>query len=65
MLNYLFITFVPSFAAAELGVRLGVAIGFIGLLTPNIGGVVSAATMLWICNIALPTLLAAWIKVKV
>lgn len=64
MLNYLFITFIPSFAPTELGVRLGVAIGFIGMLSPNVGGAASAATLLWICNIALPVFFAAWIKVR-
>lgn len=59
-ISYLFTSFVPSFAATELGIRLSAAISFIGALTPNLAGVTSAATLLWLCNIALPVVFAAW-----
>lgn len=61
-LSYLFVTFVPSVAATELGVRLGAALAIIGPLSPNHGGVAAAALALWAINMALPALMAVWFR---
>jgi uncharacterized membrane protein YbhN (UPF0104 family) len=61
---FLAITLIPSFALAEWGVRGSAAVYFIGAVSSNSAGILTAATVLWIFNIALPALLGAVFIVK-
>lgn len=56
---FLVITVVPSFALAEWGVRGSAALFFINTVSANSAGILAAATVLWIINIALPALIGA------
>lgn len=62
MLNYLIITFIPSFVVTELGVRLGVAVYLMEFVAPDIAGVVPATATLWLINIALPVAISVWFR---
>lgn len=60
---YLFLASIPTVALTELGVRGSVAVFLFGLLNGNPGldaehtlAVVSATTLIWLLNIALPSL---------
>jgi hypothetical protein len=59
--TYLFASAIPSFAIGEAGVRTSFALIFIGGLWGNVGAIALATFMLWILNVALPGLMAAWL----
>jgi hypothetical protein len=59
--TYLFASAVPSFALGEAGVRTSFALVFIGGIWGNIAAVTVATLLLWILNVALPGLIAAWL----
>ncbi len=63
-LTYLFSSFIPSFSASEVGIRAGFAIWFAGMISNNALGVTAASLFLWMLNIALPALIAAWFSWK-
>lgn len=63
-LTYLFGSVIPSFSASEVGVRAGLAIWFAGMISDNALGVTVASLLLWILNIAIPALIAAWFPWK-
>ncbi len=58
-LIYLSVTFVPTFALAEVGVRGSVALFFVGFWSDKSATIVAAMTFLWLINVALPTSLGA------
>lgn len=58
-LTYFVMAIIPTIAIAELGVRGSVAVYFLGMLSPNEVGILSASFALWIVNLALPALLGS------
>ena len=63
-LTYLFSSFIPSFSASEVGVKAGFAIWFVGMISDNALGVTTASLFLWMLNLAIPALIAAWFPWK-
>jgi hypothetical protein len=59
-LTYLFSSFIPSFSASEIGIKAGFAIWFVGIISENAVGVTAASLFLWMLNLAIPALIAAW-----
>lgn len=53
---YFAMTIIPSIAIADFGVRGWVSLHFIGLLSANEPGILSASFVLWLINLALPAL---------
>jgi len=58
--TYLFASVIPSFAISEVIVRSSFALVFIGYFVPNPTGIVAATMALWLLNVAIPALTAAW-----
>lgn len=56
-LTFFAISVIPTVAFTELGVRGATALVFIGILSTNHVGIVSASFALWVINIALPALM--------
>lgn len=56
-LSYLAMTVIPTIAITELGIRGTVSLYFIGQLSDNVSGIVSASSVLWFVNLVLPALL--------
>ncbi|HET6243490.1 MAG: flippase-like domain-containing protein [Bacteroidetes bacterium] len=54
---FLVISVIPTFALVEWGVRGSAALFFVGAVSSNSAGILAAATMLWLINIAFPALL--------
>lgn len=63
-LTYLFSSFIPSFSASEVGVKAGFAIWFAAMISDNAIGVTAASLFLWMLNLAIPALIAAWFPWK-
>jgi hypothetical protein len=61
-LTYLFSSFIPSFSIGEVGVKSGFAIWFVGMLSNNVIGAAAASFIIWMLNLAAPTLIGAWFK---
>jgi hypothetical protein len=59
-LTYLLSSFIPSFFLTEVGIKAGLAIYFAGMISDNVFGVTAASLILWILNLAMPALIAAW-----
>lgn len=59
-ITYLFASVIPTFAVAEVAVRAGFAITFIGILWPNATGITFATLSLWLINVALPGIIGVW-----
>ncbi|RPH34002.1 MAG: hypothetical protein EHM93_02235 [Bacteroidales bacterium] len=59
-LTYLFSSFIPTFSASEVGVKAGFAIWFASMISDNAVGVTAASLFLWVLNLAIPALIAAW-----
>lgn len=55
-LTYLALS-IPAFALAELGFRSAVAVFFIGMISGNEGGIISASILLYLLNVAFPALI--------
>lgn len=53
------ITAIPTFAFTEIGVRSSAALAFIGAVSTNTVGILSAALLLWVINIAIPALIGS------
>ncbi len=64
-LTYLFSNFIPSFSASEVGVKAGFAIWFVAMISDNPLGATTASLFLWMLNLAIPALIAAWFPWKV
>ncbi len=54
-LIYLFATLIPTTTIAELGIKGSLAIYFIGLFSENIVGIIASTMLLWIINLAIPS----------
>ena len=63
-LTYLFSSIIPSFSASEVGIKASFAIWFAGMISSNAVGVTAASLFLWMLNLALPALIAAWFPWK-
>ena len=59
--TYLLSSVIPSIALSEMGIRAGVAIVVVGSIWPNVAAISAATILLWLFNVALPGLFAAWI----
>lgn len=59
-LTYFFSSFIPSFSASEVGIRAGFATWFVGMLCNNPIGITAASLLLWVLNLAVPAIIAAW-----
>lgn len=55
-LTFFAITAIPTYTVTELGVRGSAALAFIGLLSNNSTGIITASFALWIINIAIPAI---------
>lgn len=53
-LSYLVLSVIPTIALADIGVRGAVSVYFLGLLSNNSVGIVSASILLWFINLAIP-----------
>lgn len=58
-ITYFVMAIIPTVAIAELGVRGSVAVYFIGMLSPNELGILTASFALWLVNLAFPALLGS------
>jgi uncharacterized membrane protein YbhN (UPF0104 family) len=56
-MTYFVMTAVPTIAITELVTRGAVATKFLEILSPNVSGIVSASSMLWLINLAVPALI--------
>lgn len=57
---YLTMSIIPSFVLSDLGIRGSVAIFFLQHFTDSLGGVVAAASTLWLINLIFPALAGSW-----
>ncbi len=57
--NYLFVTFTPTVALAEVAIRGSYAMIFIGAFTENLVGVAAAGIVIWLINYCLPLLVGS------
>jgi len=58
-LTFFTMAVIPTVALTEIGVRGSVALFFIGLISENSLGIVTATFVLWIINLALPALIGS------
>ncbi len=63
-LTYFFTSLIPTYSVSEVGVKAGFAIWFSAMLSSNALGVATASLFLWVLNLALPALIAAWFPWK-
>ena len=63
-LSFLVMSLIPTFTLTEIGVRGSVCAYFIGLLSQNSLGILSASFALWVINLALPALAGAFLIVR-
>ncbi len=63
-LTYLLSSLIPVLSIAEIGVRGSAAILFFGLFSDNIPGILSATTILWLINLAIPAVFGTIIFYK-
>ncbi len=63
-LIYLFTTLIPTTTLVELGIRGSFAIFFFGLFSSNVLGIVLATFILWIVNLALPSVLGSFFVIR-
>ena len=54
---YLAATIIPNIPFAELGIRLSFSIIFIGIYTNDIGAILMSSLLIYIINVAIPTLI--------
>jgi hypothetical protein len=59
MIYYAAITLLPTMAVADLGIRSSIALFLFGMLSPNSPGIVASIFLVWIINLALPSVVAA------
>lgn len=59
-MSYLVMTIIPTIAITDFGVRGSVALYFIGMLSINEPGILSASFVLWLINLALPTIIGTF-----
>lgn len=63
-LTYFFSSLIPTFSASEVGVKTGFAIWFVAMVSDNAFGATAASLFLWMLNLAIPALIAAWFSWK-
>lgn len=63
-LIYLVNTIIPTNTIAELGIRGSLAIFFIGMFSDNIAGILFSAILLWIINLAIPSIIGSTFFLK-
>lgn len=63
-LIYLVATLIPTTTLVEIGIRGSLAIFFIGLFTSNIIGIVLSTFLLWIINLAIPSIFGSFFLIK-
>lgn len=63
-LIYLFATLIPTTTLAELGIKGSLAIFFIGVFSVNILGIVISTFILWIINLAIPSVIGSIYLIK-
>jgi hypothetical protein len=56
-MTYFVMTAIPTIALTELVTRGAIATKFLEMLSPNVAGIVSASSMLWLINLAIPALI--------
>lgn len=59
---YAAITFIPSMAIADIGIRGTIALFLFGAISTNSAAIVAAIFFVWFCNLALPAVSAIFIK---
>lgn len=64
-ISYFFISFIPSFTLAEIGIRGSVSIFFIGYFSENTIGILSASTLIWIINLVIPAIIGSVLLYKI
>lgn len=64
-LIYLFATIIPTTTLAELGIRGSLGIFFIGIFSTNIVGIVFSTLILWIINLAIPSIIGSVYLIKI
>ena len=64
-LTYLFLSFIPSIALAEIGIRGSVSLFFIGYFSDNTIGILAASTCIWIINVVLPAIAGSVLLYKI
>jgi len=64
-LTYLFLFAIPSFALAEIGIRVSLAVFFIGFFSPNKLAILMASISLWIINLAIPAIIGSFYVMKI
>jgi uncharacterized membrane protein YbhN (UPF0104 family) len=63
-LIYLINTIIPTNTIAELGIRGSLAIFFIGIFSDNITGILFSTILLWIINLAIPSMIGSMLFLK-
>jgi hypothetical protein len=63
-LVFLAISLIPGFALTEWGIRGSASLFFIGMVSSNTVGILAAAGLLWIVNIALPSIVGTMFLAK-
>ena len=58
MTYYAAITLLPTMAVADLGIRSSIALFLFGMLSPNSAGIVASVFLVWVINLALPSIVA-------
>lgn len=59
-MSYLVMTMIPTIAITDFAVRGSVSLYFIGLLSANEPGILSASFVLWLVNLALPAFIGTF-----
>jgi hypothetical protein len=59
-LVFLTVSFIPSFAFAEMGIRGSASVFFIGMVSSDHIGILVAALLLWLINIAFPAVVGVF-----
>jgi uncharacterized membrane protein YbhN (UPF0104 family) len=63
-LSFLVMTLIPTFTLSEIGIRGSVCTYFIGFLSGNVIGILTASFTLWIINLVVPALLGAFLIIR-
>lgn len=63
-LTFLVMSIIPTFGAAEIGIRGSVALFFIGMFSSHSACIVSASVFLWIINLAVPAFIGSYFVMK-
>ncbi len=58
-LGYVFLFSIPGIPIADIGIRGSLALFFIGIYSQNEIGIVTASSMLWVINLAIPAIIGS------